>query len=191
MKRSVQLFVLCLLAGAAGAAPVVGSGVATTQSRAAAGFHALALAIPATVELRQGATEGVTITGDDNVVPLVETRVKDGTLEIRWADRATEVRTGKIAIVVDARSIDAITVGGTGSVHAASLSTPSLVATLGGAGSINVERLDADALKATIGGSGTLSAGGRADRLDATLAGSGRLSAAALQARDAQLALQG
>ena len=191
MRRLMQLVVLCLLAGTALAASVVGSGVAATQTRPAAGFHGVALAIPATVEIRQGGAEGVAITADDNVLPLIEARVSNGTLEIRWVDRATGVRTGKIAIVVQARSIDALTVGGSGSMRTASLATASLNATLGGSGTITIDKLDADALKATIGGSGTLSAAGRADKLDGTLAGSGRLTAQSLQTRDAQLALQG
>jgi hypothetical protein len=191
MSRLAQLVVLCLLPASALAASVVGSGIAATQTRPAAGFHGVALGIPANVEIRQGGTEGVTLTGDDNVLPLIETRVTNGTLEIRWRDRGTEVRAGKIAIVVQAKSVDALTVGGAGSMRATSLATPALTATLGGSGAITIEKLDTDALKATIGGSGTLSAGGRADRLDGTLAGSGRLSAPSLQARDAQLALQG
>ena len=166
-------------------------GVPKTETRDAKGFHAIALAIPASVEIREGASEGVSITGDDNVVPLIETKVANGVLEIRWVDRGADVRPGKLDIVVDARTIDAITIGGTGRIHAASLSARSPNATIGGSGQIAVDNLDADALKATIGGSGQLLVAGRADKLEAAIAGSGRLSAEKLQTRNAQLALQG
>jgi hypothetical protein len=191
LKTLMQFVALCVLPAVACAATVVGSGVPRTEIRAVSGFHGVSLAIPADVEIRQGASEGVTITGDDNVVALIETKVANGTLEIRWADRRTEVRRSKLEIVVDARTLDALAVAGSGRMHAASLSARSLSATIGGSGEIGIDRLDTDALKATIGGSGQLAASGRADRLDAALAGSGRLSAGQLQARDAQVALQG
>ena len=47
MSRLMQLVVLCLLPATALAAPVVGSGMAATQTRVATGFHGVALAIPA------------------------------------------------------------------------------------------------------------------------------------------------
>lgn len=187
----MQFIALCALPAVACAGPVVGSGVARTDARAVSGFHGVSLGLPASVEIRQGASEGVTITGDDNVVPLIETKVVDGTLEIRWLEPHADVRHRKLEIVVDAKTLDALTIGGSGRMHAASLSARSFNATIGGSGEIGIDKLDADALKATIGGSGKLEVGGRADRLAATLAGSGRLSAGQLQARDAQLTLQG
>lgn len=191
MKTLTQFVALCVLPAVACASPVAGSGVTRTETRAVSGFHGVSLGIPASVEIRQGESEGVTITGDDNVVPLIETKVANGTLEIRWADRRTEVRSTKLEIVVDAKALDTLALGGSGRMHAASLSTRMLNATIGGSGEIGIDRLDTDALKATIGGSGQLAVAGRADRLDAALAGSGRLSAGQLQARDAQIALQG
>lgn len=192
MKTLIPLALLCSLPALALGAPIAGSGAARTDTRAVAGFHRVSLGISANVEIREGASEGVTITGDDNVVPLIETTVVNGTLEIRYADRRTEVRPKTpVQIVVEAKSVDALTLGGSGRMHAASLSARSLNATIGGSGEIGIDKLDAEALNATIGGSGQLTAAGRADRIDATLAGSGRLSAGHLQARDARLTLQG
>ena len=191
MPRLVEFVVLCAFPVAVIAAPVVGSGTARTETRAASGFRGIAVAIPASVEIRQGASEGVTITAEENVLPLVETKVVDGVLSIQWRDRNAEVRAHKLEVVVDAKAVDKLTVGGSGSLHARSLAAPALSATIGGSGSITIDKLETDALRATIAGSGQLTAAGRAHRLDATLAGSGGLAAANLQARDAQLALQG
>jgi hypothetical protein len=191
MPRLSVLLLLCTLPLTALAAPVVGSGVAKTETRPVSGFHQVALGISARLEIRQGTSEGLTITGDDNVLPLVQTKVTNGVLEINWKERNVDARFDKLEIVLDARSVDGLTLGGSGNIHAIALTTRALNATIGGSGSIAIDKLDADALKATIGGSGQLSAAGRADKLDATLAGSGRLAAANLQSRDARLALQG
>src|SRR3954464_9673522 len=63
---------------------VTGSGVSRTETRSAAGFQGVALGVDAALEIRQGPTEGLTITGDDNIVPLVETVVDHGVLQVRW-----------------------------------------------------------------------------------------------------------
>jgi len=191
MPRFLQAVALYALCANVVAAPIVGSGVDKTESRAVSDFHALALGIPASVTIRQGASEGLTITGDDNILPLLETRVTKGVLDIQWADRRADVRIRKLDIVVDAKAIDALTVGGTGSIRAAALTTRALTATVGGSGSLAVDKLDTDALKTTVAGSGEIRTAGRADKLEATLAGSGRLGAASLQTRDAHLTLQG
>jgi hypothetical protein len=171
---------------------ITGSGVVRTETRSVAGFHGIVLGVSARVELRQGDGESLSITGDDNIVPLVETVVADGVLKIRWKGNADVAPSPQpLAIVVDAKRVDALTVGGTGRIHAVHLKSPSLRATIGGAGDIALDALDADALSVAIGGSGRLTAAGRADVLEVTVAGSGELAAAKLESRRATIVLQG
>ena len=68
-------------------AKITSSGVSKTESRQVSGFQACRFGITAKVEIRQGTSEGVTITGDDNIVALVETVVEDGKLKVRWNER--------------------------------------------------------------------------------------------------------
>jgi len=188
------LFAAALLAAAAtsAAAPTVeGSGVARTEGRTVGGFHGLVLGVPARVEIRQGAVEALTITGDDNVVPLVETVVEGGMLKIRWAKDRDSVRAGSLAVALDVKTLDSITQGGSGQVHAARLATGTLNVKMGGSGDIVIDALDADSLSATLAGNARLVMAGRADDLEATLAGSGKLSAEKLRARRARTTVQG
>ncbi len=171
---------------------VAGSGVTRTETRNLSGFHGVVLGVSARVEIRQGDSEGISITGDDNIVPLVETVVVDGALKIRWKGSANVAASHQpLAIVVSAKRIDALTVGGTGRIHAARLASPRLRATIGGAGEIALDALDADAVSVTIGGSGRLAVAGRADALEVAVAGSGELAAGKLESRRATIALQG
>ncbi len=71
---------LALAAGPADAARITGSGVARTETRNVGDYHAIGLGVHANVEIRQGGSEGVTITGDDNIIGRVETVVDRGTL---------------------------------------------------------------------------------------------------------------
>ena len=59
-----------------------GSGAVKEETRAVAGFTRLVLALPATVALTQGATESLAISADDNLLPLLRTRVENGELAI-------------------------------------------------------------------------------------------------------------
>ncbi len=177
---------------ARGGEQITGSGVARTETRNVTGFHSVVLGVGANVEVRQGDSEGLSITGDDNIVPLVETLVENGTLRIRWkgnADISAKYRS--LAIVVSAKRIDALTVGGSGRIHAARLKSPGLRATIGGSGEIALDALDTDTVHFTIGGSGRVTAAGRADVLEVAVAGSGELSAAKLESRRANIAVQG
>jgi hypothetical protein len=182
--------VIALIPAQASAQPSSGSGSAKTETRNVSGFHSVELGVPARLELRQGSGESLSITGDANLVALVETVVENGALKIRWVRQG--ITTNKaLEIVVNAKSIDGLTVGGSGQIHAERLKTANLRAIIGGSGEISFDNLDAAAVNATIGGSGRLTAAGRADALDVTVAGSGEMTAPNLESRRAKVTLQG
>jgi len=171
---------------------IKGSGVATTETRAATGFRNVALGVGANVEIRQGASEGLTITGDDNIVPLIETVVDSGTLKIRWASKGHYSTSYKgVAIVVNVRNIDSLSVSGSGDIHAAQLKTTDLRATIAGSGDISVGALDARSLSVQIAGDGDVTVAGRVEALDATISGSGDLDAAKLESRAVRITMHG
>ena len=153
---------------------IKGSGVVRTETRDVNGFRGVALDVPANVTLRQGAGEGVSIKGDDNVVPLVETVVEDGTLRIRWVRRNLSIDVTSLDIVVDAKSIDALAVRGSGQLRAAQLKAGTLHAAVDGSGRITFDTLDVDSLDVAIRGNGRLAAAGRADALDVAICRFGR-----------------
>src|SRR5215470_4356388 len=175
-----------------GTEKIIGSGTIQTETRGVSGFRGVSLAISAQVTLRQGDHEGLKISGDDNVLPLVETVVENGTLKIRWAGGAHyQISAKALEIVIDARSIDGLAVRGSGEIRADRLTAGHLNAAITGSGAIVVDNLDVDALDVALAGSGHLNAGGRADLLVAALSGSGELSAAKLASRRARIALHG
>ena len=182
---------LALPAAARAGDRIVGSGVSKTETRAVAGFHALALAVHATVDLRQDGTEGLSITGDDNIVPLVETVVEDGTLKIRWKKETESTRYKELNLVVHASNIDGLAIAGSGELAAKTLKSGNLRVSVAGSGRMTLDALDADSTRVSIEGSGQLTAAGRVDTLDVSTAGSGRLSAAKLESRTATIVVAG
>jgi Putative auto-transporter adhesin, head GIN domain len=175
-----------------GGTQIIGSGVAKTESRPATGVRNISLGVHANVEIRQDGTEGLTITGDDNIVPMIETVVDNGTLKIRWAGKGNySTRYKDLNIVVNAANIEALTVGGSGMIHAAKLKAGNLRATIAGSGDIAIDSLDATSLTANIAGSGDMAVAGRVDSFEVTIAGSGDVAAPKLEARVVKVTVQG
>lgn len=171
---------------------IKGSGVARTETRAVGDFHKITLGVGARLEIRQGPSEGLSITGDDNIVPLIETVVDNGTLKIRWADRVHGSTSYKsLNIVVNVTNVDSLNLSGSGEMHAAQLKAGDLRATISGSGEIAIDTLEANSLNISLAGSGTLTAAGHVNTLDATISGSGELAAAKLESRNARVTLQG
>jgi hypothetical protein len=171
---------------------VQGSGNVTRQARKVEHFTGLAVAVPGNVELRIGNSEGVTIETDDNLQPLIETVVEGGTLKIQPAKRNLGIRTRNLKIVVQARSVERISLAGSGTVEADPLRAPKLKFDIGGSGSINVKNLEAESVAVIIGGSGDLKVGGGSARqLSVTIGGSGNVEMGQVKADSASVKVGG
>jgi hypothetical protein len=178
--------------GWSGADRVQGSGNVTREARQVGHFNGLALAVPGKLELRMGDTEGVTVETDDNIQPLIETVVTDGTLHIRAARRNLEFSTRSLRIVVQARSVERIGLAGSGAIDAGPLRTPRLAVDVSGSGSITLAQLDAGSLAVTSGGSGDVKAGGGSARqVSVSIAGSGNVELGQVRAESASVQLAG
>ena len=177
--------------GWGGGEHVQGNGHITKQSRELGHFSALATSVGGNIEVRIGDTEGITIETDDNLQPLIETVIENGTLRIRPQKKDLQLDTRTMRIVVQARSLERIAVGGAGSVDAAHLRGHKLDFDIGGSGSIDARDLQGDAVNIALGGSGNMKAGGRTDRLQVSIGGSGKVQAGQLAAHDVAVSIGG
>jgi hypothetical protein len=191
MALVILAAVVAVAARPASAEHIQGSGIVKTETRGVSGFHAIAVDVSAAVTLRQGNAEGLSITTDDNIAPLVETLVENETLKIRWARRNLSVKFKRLDIVIDAKTIDTLAIHGSADLHAPSLKSGTLTIAVDGSGEIKVDALEANSLKVAIRGDGHVTTAGRADALDMAISGSGEFRAAKLETRRARLALNG
>lgn len=166
---------LCLaIPAAARAERITGSGSLRKQTRTPGQFNGVALALGADVQVRLGPSDSVTVEADDNVLPLVETVVENGTLKIRAARRSLNLHNATIRVQVQARRIDSLSVGGSGSIEAHALAAPALRVDIGGSGSVRLLQPRTEALDVSVGGTGSLeAAGGSARRVTVGVGGSG------------------
>ena len=172
-------------------AKVSGSGNIKTETRNVSGFTGISLSLPANVEIIQGGSEGIVIETDDNVLPLIETVVDNGSLKIRFKERNMSVNTKTFNITINVKTIDNLSVAGSGDVRAAKLQVAKLKTSIAGSGNVHITSLDADTLTLSIAGSGDFSAGGKASVVEGKVAGSGNMKIGALAANSVKLSIAG
>lgn len=167
---------LALAAGAAacggsGSSRLEGSGVRASATREVPPFTAVELRGVGTVDVHPGSPQKVTVSGDDNVVPLVTTEVENGTLVVDVKGGGSF--TTKEPLVVD-------------------VAAPALTSSrLSGAGTLQVAGVDAKSFDASLDGTGKLDVDGSADRLNASVSGTGSAQLEHLVAKDATVSVSG
>jgi hypothetical protein len=171
---------------------VQGSGRVQSQARDVAHFSGLAMSLQGNVEIRSGSgREGVTVEADDNLLPLIETVVEDGTLKIR-AKRNTNLRTRNLKVVVQARDIDRLALGGSGNIDADVVRGSRVRFDVGGSGSIKVHKLEGESVNIALGGSGNLQAlDGTARSTSISIGGSGTVDMGHVRTENASVTVAG
>jgi putative autotransporter adhesin-like protein len=168
--RAATLILALLMAGCMDAFNrIKGSGVAKTETRAVEAFHAVRLNGAADVSITIGQPAQLTVTADDNIVPVIDTDVHDGVLVIGNHESYNTQMGVKVVIV-----------------------TPSLDAfELNGSGNVKIKELNGEKFSAKIRGSGDLSADGAVNRLDASISGSGDMKLGELKVKSADVSIAG
>lgn len=141
---------------------LVGSGHVVASSRTVGTFSGIKLEGAADVRVVVGRRTAVTVRGDDNIVKIVDTTVRSGTLVISEHNRSftTEV---PLTVTVAAPALD--------------------TSTFEGAGTMQIERIRSARFTATFGGAGQLELSGNTRHLALTLSGAGSADAARLESQ--------
>lgn len=175
-----------------GGEKVQGSTIIKRDARTLGHFSGVAVGLPARVDIRIGATEGVTIEADDNLLPLIEAVIEDGTLQLRPNKRNLSLQSRNIKITVQARNIDHLAIGGSGSIDSDVLRGDKVTINVGGSGSIVVKGMEADNAVIAVGGSGSLSSGpGTLNKASISIGGSGDVDLGKVKAREAKVSVAG
>ena len=184
---TISLFVL-----AAGlTAKTIGSGNVTTQPRNVSGFHAVDLLSSGSVIVTQGDTEGLVIEAEDNIIPLVETKVADGTLRIGFKSGEEIHPTKKVLFRLAVKNMDNVKISGSGDITAKALKTDHLAVKVQGSGDITVGQLESGAVAVDIDGSGNVTLVGKAASQTISIAGSGDYEGAGLKTGTAAVNIAG
>jgi hypothetical protein len=148
---------------------VHGSGVRKTEKRALPAFNAIETSGAFEVQVNCQQPAGFELEADDNLLPLVETEVRDGVLRVR----TTRGYSSSGGIVLRITVPDLASVKSTG------------------AGKFNVSNVKNDNFEIRSTGAATVVASGQSKSLKISSTGAGKIDAHDLRARDADVSVTG
>lgn len=172
---------------------IKGNGNITTQSRSESGFDGVGATAGIMVEVSTGSGFAIELSGDENLMPYIETKVKNGNLVVGVKDGYSINPTKTFVARVKLPVIAAASVAGSGDVVSSGvLNTASnLKVSVAGSGSCKLHISNSSAVKASIAGSGNIRMRGATSGLEVSIAGSGNFEGYELQADNASISISG
>jgi hypothetical protein len=183
-----------LIQSAEDAVRVTPSDKSITETRDVSGFNAINFSTFGKVILTQGDSESLTITGPDNLVPLIKTTVSNGLLTIETEKPIMITSFNREDIMtfnITVKDLTGLTVSGAGDVRMDALSTSSLDLVMSGAGNVVIDQLTADKLTANLSGVGNLEISGKVTQADIEISGAGGVEAGNLECQTATVEISG
>lgn len=199
-KRNIIsiLIILPLMAMACASLPAItinatrGSGKVISENRDVKDFQGVSLSGSGDLIITQGDSEALRIDAEDNIMPLIESDVRAGTLYLGLKPNVGSViTTVPVKYYLSVKNLNAIDLAGSGSVQTDNLKASSLTIISTGSGSVDIKVLTADTLKVTMSGSGSVSLAGKVGQQSAELTGSGSYDASSLDTQQATAILTG
>ena len=183
-RRSLLRLAASALLAAAGLLPLAaqaerlsGSGRTSTEQRSLPPFQGVALSGSMDLVVRQGSTQQVEVTVDDNLLPFLETEVTgsgaDARLQVRWKRGMSIYTKTDARIHVTVPRLTSLAASGSGDMTVEPFETPSLSISISGSSDTRLQKLTTAALQISISGSGDVEGAGSATRLKIGIAGSG------------------
>ena len=160
MRLRIALALMIILLSVTACSITKGSGQVTTETRQVAGFTKVELSGTGELTIEKTATESLTISAEDNMLPLLTSEVSGDTLVLGTKPNAEIVPSKPITYSLTVKDLTGLSVSGSGSVRASDLATTSL--------------------STKISGSGTITPSGTVNDQDLDISGSGGLSSRAI-----------
>ncbi len=170
---------------------VKGNGNVITKTRSIDSFDKVSVGGSFDVNLIDGREGKITIKGEENLLPYIETEVRNGKLKVQFKENTNIRTTRKLTVIIPFEDIEAVSLGGSGNVTVKKrIEADSAAFSIGGSGNI-IANVDANTVKASIGGSGNIKLKGKTDNFKCSLAGSGSIKAYDLDANSLKASIAG
>jgi putative autotransporter adhesin-like protein len=172
---------------------ITGSGNLKTEVRQVSNFTQVDFSAVGTLTIEQTGVEGLSITADDNILPILTSDVSNGILHLGAKDNQNYHPKTPITYLLSVKTLTGLTLSGAGATQASNLDTQTMTVTMSGAGSATLHG-KANDQQVTLSGAGnydgsdfttktakvTVSGVGNAivnasDTLDATVSGVGNI----------------
>lgn len=171
LKQSRLCIGVLIFALTAGCSSTDGSGNIKTETRTINGVSSVSLVGDGMLEIEQTGTDSLTITADDNILPLLSSEVRDGELKLGVKNLANINETKQIQYKLTVKGLTGLS--------------------LAGDAEADVKRLATDHLKVNITGDGNIHIDGTADEQSITIIGDGKYDGAKLASKTASVSITG
>jgi hypothetical protein len=169
---------------------VKGSGKVASEDRSVSGFSGVDLATLGDLTITLGDQEALKVEAEDNLLPYIETVIKNGTLTIQTKEAFNINPTLPIKYALTVKSLDSLATSSLGSIIAPALQAKSFTARVSSAGNINLAGLTADSLDASLSSLGGLTIeSGLVGKQKISLSSSGNYTAGEVKSQTAQVEL--
>jgi hypothetical protein len=168
-----------------GVAPIEGSGKTAREDRKVEGFQHVKVRNAIEVVVAVTGTEFATVEADDNLLPLVQTTVEHGTLQI--GVKGSLKTRHPLRVQVAAKQVEGLTAESSATVSSRDLKGDKLTLSASSSGQVTTHNVDAKQLKVSVSSSGIVMADGRADRQEIEASSSGRYDGSELISRTSRV----
>jgi Putative auto-transporter adhesin, head GIN domain len=171
-----------------------GSGIAKEETRPVEAFHAIEAenAIQVTVAVTKDAKPGLKISGDDNLVPLVESVIRDGALILRIKENSNISTKLPLLAEVTTSDLDRALASGASNVTVKGGSkVDRFTAEASGAARLSIDGLKTPKAIASASGASQVVLSGTAESLDVDASGASQVKAGELKVDDAKVTISG
>lgn len=167
----------CDVAVVGAGSTITGNGVTKEETRSVEDFTEVSISESFEATIKVGEKPSVTLSVDENLLPLVETRVSDGRLEVRYFEGPIVVskKTQKVSIV--ATRLDVITATGAAKVSASSVAGKGLRIEAGGASSVELRKHSLESLEVKADGAARVNLDGKGKTLSIESQGASKIRA--------------
>ncbi|GBO51509.1 hypothetical protein APA_473 [Pseudanabaena sp. lw0831] len=148
-----------------------GDGVFKTESREVTTFSSISFESVGKLKVIQNGKESLTIVAEENILPMLESRVSDKTLYINNQNKSSIDPTKPIEFVVEVKNLERLSAKAVGSIEVNGIQGKSLAVSLDGVGNVTIA--------------------GNVDVLDLELSGVGSFNGVDLKTKEARVRNKG
>src|SRR5438309_2891521 len=166
---------------------VSASVLAASQDRDVPAFDSIHVASGIRASVSVGPRKPLQVEADEDVLPLVETHVENGTLHIGFKPHTRLRGTGEVIVTAQTPELHAVATSGGAIVRASLTKADESALTADGGGEIRARGVDARTLVAKASGGSVLQVAGRAENVELNLSGGSHFDGPQLEARDVEV----
>ncbi|WP_207491882.1 head GIN domain-containing protein [Aridibaculum aurantiacum] len=192
MRTIILLLTAAIVLQSCGKESIRGSGPTITETRVLPAFTNVRVEGSGKATITQGATQEVIVSGYQNLVPIYETRVVNGTLILKFSNDYINIRNSNIDVAITIPTVSGASINGSGRIWLKGLIGTTLNVDINGSGDVYTENSIYNDAHYKVNGSGTIHAQNiQAQNASATISGSGTINLLCVQKLVANIAGSG